>query len=134
MTGVSVKFLMVGETNSMVGYHLMTKGHSIQLGFGSHCQSPLPQQVQDSILIITIILILIFWEFLIKSQSNLSLKFLIKWFLFKKQRVYQTYDIKYLNTAKKKTVIKIKLKNDRRCNEKIKKVFPLANIYDLVTS
>ena len=23
---------MVGETNSMVGYHLMTEGHSIQLG------------------------------------------------------------------------------------------------------
>ena len=33
-TGVSVKYLMVGETNSMVGYHLMTKGHSIQLGSG----------------------------------------------------------------------------------------------------
>ena len=30
--GVSVKFLMVGETNSMVGYHLMAKDHSIQLG------------------------------------------------------------------------------------------------------
>ena len=30
-SGVSVKFLMVGETNSMVGYHLMAKGHSIQL-------------------------------------------------------------------------------------------------------
>ena len=25
---------MVGETNSMVGYHLMTKDHSIQLGSG----------------------------------------------------------------------------------------------------
>ena len=25
---VSVKFLMVGETNSMVGYHLMAEGHS----------------------------------------------------------------------------------------------------------
>ena len=31
-TGVSVKFLMVGETNSMVGYHLMAEDHSIQLG------------------------------------------------------------------------------------------------------
>ena len=31
-TGVSVKYLMVGETNSMVGYHLVTEGHSIQLG------------------------------------------------------------------------------------------------------
>ena len=32
ITGVSVKFWMVGETNSMVGYHLMTKDHSVQLG------------------------------------------------------------------------------------------------------
>ena len=32
--GVSVKFLLVGETNSMVGYHLMAEGHSIQLGSG----------------------------------------------------------------------------------------------------
>ena len=31
-SGVSVKFLMVGETNSMVGYHSMAKSHSIQLG------------------------------------------------------------------------------------------------------
>ena len=30
-TGVSLKFLIVGETNSMVGYHLMTEGQSIQL-------------------------------------------------------------------------------------------------------
>ena len=29
---VSVKFLMVGETNSMIGYHLKTEDHSIQLG------------------------------------------------------------------------------------------------------
>ena len=48
--------------------------------------------------------------------------------------------MKYLNAVgnckkkKKKTAIKIKLKNDRRSNEKIKKVFPLANIYGLVTS
>ena len=27
--GVSVKFLMVGESNSMVDYHLMTEGNSI---------------------------------------------------------------------------------------------------------
>ena len=33
-SGVSVKFLMVGETNSMVGYHLMAEGYSIQLGSG----------------------------------------------------------------------------------------------------
>ena len=30
--GVSVKFLMIGETNSMVGYYLMAEGYSIQLG------------------------------------------------------------------------------------------------------
>ena len=30
--GVSVKFLMVGETNSMTGYNLMAEGHSTQLG------------------------------------------------------------------------------------------------------
>ena len=29
---VSVTFLMVVETNSIVGYHLMTEGHSVQLG------------------------------------------------------------------------------------------------------
>ena len=28
---VSVKFLMVGETNSMVDYYLMAEDHSIQL-------------------------------------------------------------------------------------------------------
>ena len=52
-------------------------------------------------LIITIILtlIIIFSEFLTQSQSNLSLKFLIKWFLIEKQHVYQTYDMKYLNAA-----------------------------------
>ena len=31
---------MVGETNSMVGYHLMAKDHSIQLGDGGHCEFP----------------------------------------------------------------------------------------------
>ena len=41
-SGVSVKFLMVGETNSMVGYYLMAKSHSIQLGFwrGRECCEP----------------------------------------------------------------------------------------------
>ena len=35
--GVSVKFLMVGGTNSVVGYHLMAEDHSIQLGvWGDH--------------------------------------------------------------------------------------------------
>ena len=33
-SGVSVKFLIVGETNSMVGYYLMAEGQSIQLGAG----------------------------------------------------------------------------------------------------
>ena len=137
---------MVGETSSVVGYHLLTEGHSIQLGSGwggggAMAGPPPPtHQVQGSVLIITIlILIIIFSEFPIKSQSNHSLKFLIKWFLNKKQRVCQTYDMKYLNAAgklvvKKKAAIKIKLKNDRRSNEKIKKVFPMANIFGLVTS
>ena len=31
---------MVGEINSMVGYHLMTEGHSIQLGSGERCDPP----------------------------------------------------------------------------------------------
>ena len=43
--GVSVKFFMEGETNSVVGYHLMTKEHSIQLGVWG------PQQVQGSTLV-----------------------------------------------------------------------------------
>ena len=38
--GVSVKFLMVGESNSMVGYHLMAEDHSIQLGVWERCESP----------------------------------------------------------------------------------------------
>ena len=88
----------------MVGYHLMTKGHSVSWGLGGAVPTapPLPpQQVQGSVLIITSILILIFLEFHIKSQSNLSLKFLIKWFFIKKQHAYQTYDKKYLNAAGK---------------------------------
>ena len=40
-SGVSAKFLMVGETNSVVGYYLMTEDHSIQLGFGGHCETTL---------------------------------------------------------------------------------------------
>ena len=47
-TGVSVKFLMVWETNSMVGYHLMAEDHSIQFGvWGAMWAS---QQVQGSAL------------------------------------------------------------------------------------
>ena len=40
--GVSVKFLMVRETNSMVGYHLMTENHSIQLRSGGAMSPPPP--------------------------------------------------------------------------------------------
>ena len=42
IAGVSVKFLMVGETNSMVGYHLMVEGHSTQLGVWGGAVSPSP--------------------------------------------------------------------------------------------
>ena len=31
-THTSTQFLMVGKSSSMVGYHLMTEGHSIQQG------------------------------------------------------------------------------------------------------
>ena len=31
---------MVGESNSMVGYHLMAEDHSIQLGVWERCESP----------------------------------------------------------------------------------------------
>ena len=40
---------MLGETNSMVGYHLMTEDHSIQLGvwgLGGGAVSPLADVVQ----------------------------------------------------------------------------------------
>ena len=38
---------MVGETNSVVGYHLLTKGHSIQLGSGRGECPPGPRQRPD---------------------------------------------------------------------------------------
>ena len=80
---------MVRETNSGVGYHLLTERHSIQVGLGGWggTVAPYPPlyQVQGSILItIILIIIIIISEFPIKSESNLSLKFLIKWFLNKK--------------------------------------------------
>ena len=31
---------MVGKTNSMVGYQLISEDHSIQLGSGGSCESP----------------------------------------------------------------------------------------------
>ena len=50
---VSVKFLMVGESNCMVGCHLMAKDHSIQLGVwaGGGGGALSPQQVQGSDLV-----------------------------------------------------------------------------------
>ena len=47
--GVSVRSLMVGETNSLVGYHLMAKGYSIQLGVWGVLWAA--QQVQGSTLV-----------------------------------------------------------------------------------
>ena len=38
---------MLGETNSMVGYHLMTEDHSIQLGVWGGGVSPLAGAEQD---------------------------------------------------------------------------------------
>ena len=55
--GVSVKFLMVGETNSIVGYHLMTEDHLIQLGVWWVLWAP--QQIQGSALVG----VRIFWKF-----------------------------------------------------------------------
>ena len=37
---MSVKFLMVGETNSVVGYNLMAEDYSIQLGVWGCYDSP----------------------------------------------------------------------------------------------
>ena len=48
-TWVSVKFLVVGEINSMVGYHLMVEGHSILLVVWGALRTP--QQVQGSTLV-----------------------------------------------------------------------------------
>ena len=39
VAGVSVKFLLVGESNSMVGYHLIAEDHLIQLGMWGRCES-----------------------------------------------------------------------------------------------
>ena len=47
-TGVSVKFLMVVETNSMVGYHLNNEDHSIQLGVWEGAVSPLAGAMQHA--------------------------------------------------------------------------------------
>ena len=70
------------------------RGESTKLGYiEGVCVLPPPPAGPGQHPDKTIILILIFWGFLIKSQSNISLKFLIKGFLIKKQHVYQTYEI-----------------------------------------
>ena len=94
--GVPVKFLMVGETNSMVGYHLMSKGHSIQLGSGGGGTVP-PSPPPDNSNHVNINIFGVSYKITIKSQPQV----LIKWCLIKKQRVYQTYEMKYLNAAGK---------------------------------
>ena len=72
---------MVGETNSMVGYHLMAEDHSVQLGYGTVSPPPAgPGQclhnddnnnnnnnTSNNIFGVSY-----------QSQSNLSLKFLMK--------------------------------------------------------
>ena len=89
---------MVGETNSMAGHHLMTKGHSIQLESGGAVPPPAgPGQCPDNNNHNNINIFGVSYK---KSQSSLSLKFLIKWFLIKKQLVYQFY-MKYLSAAGK---------------------------------
>ena len=98
---------MVGETNSVVGHHLFADGHLIQLEGG--CCSPPPSisppeprqcsdinnNVNNNIFGVPN-----------KITINLSLKFLRKWFLNKKQCVYQIYDMKHLNAASKLVVKK----------------------------
>ena len=73
----------------MVDYHLMAE--AIQFGWG------LGGAVQGSVLIITNInnIFGVSYKITIKSQPQV----LIKWFLIKKQRVYQTYDMKYLKAV-----------------------------------
>ena len=48
---------MVGETNSMVGYHLMAEDHSVQLGYGGHTPAD-PGQCLNVIIIIIMIIII----------------------------------------------------------------------------
>ena len=86
----------------MVGYHLMSKVHSIQLGSGGGAQSPPPPigpgQHPDNSNHVNINIFGVSYKITIKSQPQV----LIKWFLIKKQPTYQTYDMKYLNAAGKK--------------------------------
>ena len=64
---------MVGETNSMVGYHLMAEDHSVQLGYGTVSPPPAgPGQClnnDNNNNIIIIIPVIIFSEFLINHNQ-----------------------------------------------------------------
>ena len=85
----------------MVGYHLMSKVHSIQLGSGGGTVPPPPTgpgQHPDNSNHVNINIFGVSYKITIKSQPQV----LIKWFLIKKQPTYQTYDMKYLNAAGKK--------------------------------
>ena len=75
-SGVSVTFLMVGETNSMVAYHLMTEGHSIQLGSGGRYEPPAgPEQRPDNNNInINNNIFRVSYKITIKSQSQVPYK------------------------------------------------------------
>ena len=62
-----------------------------------HCPTAGPGQRPDNNNHININIFGVSYQITIKSQPQV----LIKWFLIKKQRVYQTYDMKYLNAAGK---------------------------------
>ena len=81
----------------MVGYYLITEGHSIQLRSGGTVPTAGPGQRPDNNNHININIFGVSYQITIKSQPQV----LIKWFLIKKQRVYQTYDMKYFNAAGK---------------------------------
>ena len=60
-THTSTQFLMVGKSSSMVGYHLMTEGHSIQQGVWGEGVLWAPHYVQDSALVEVRIFFNFFW-------------------------------------------------------------------------
>ena len=66
---------MVGETNYMVRYHLMTEGHSIQLGSGGCCIPPAgPGQRPDNNNHININIFGVSYKITIKSQPQVPYK------------------------------------------------------------
>ena len=66
---------MVGQTNSMVGYHLMTEGHSIQLGSqGCYLPPAGPGQHPDNSNYININIFGVFYKITIKSQPQVPYK------------------------------------------------------------